>query len=431
MKLVIVIIEGFESEGGSIKSDLVQLCQSFKDVDHQFSALLARLESVTGQDKEAAGPLCNVDDDVEEEEEIVGEEDEEESTGGDTSVSSQTVENCDSTGGRLESVAVGEERAAAGPSDKGEEGVREPTTAAETSRTEALSSSFSASSECFGSDGPTTTWTGGDTGRADGPGQSTSSEGSQVESISWESKVEAGRAHAKPVCDNSSDNVEPSGRPSVRRDFILTADDSSVDLTSRDESFGHYEECSVSSTLTFVAPPVSGSCVESEEALVVMTGRPDQQRELSQLERNIGQAEEVVGQALYLQDTSSMEDELSRIQKLLGLLADVFVPANLTDDESAAILARLVKVKEELRGRDQEGRALNQQLNQMNEEISGLSLWMKEVGVFLEAEEAALGDLDTLDAQLKESNALQVSCPSSLIIAYFICSSTFVFNTAL
>ena len=44
----------------------------------------------------------------------------------------------------------------------------------------------------------------------------------------------------------------------------------------------------------------------------------------------------------------------------------------------------------------------------MNEEISGLSLWMKEVRVFLEAEDAALGDLDTLDAQLKESNALQV-----------------------
>ena len=33
---------------------------------------------------------------------------------------------------------------------------------------------------------------------------------------------------------------------------------------------------------------------------------------------------------------------------------------------------------------------------------------MKEVEVFLAAEEPALGDLDTLEAQLKESNALQV-----------------------
>merc|ERR1719495_201278 len=34
-------------------------------------------------------------------------------------------------------------------------------------------------------------------------------------------------------------------------------------------------------------------------------------------------------------------------------------------------------------------------------------MWMKEVEVFLHAEDAAFGDLDTLDAQLKESNALQ------------------------
>ena len=33
---------------------------------------------------------------------------------------------------------------------------------------------------------------------------------------------------------------------------------------------------------------------------------------------------------------------------------------------------------------------------------------MAEVNVFLGAEEPALGDLQTLEAQLKESNALQV-----------------------
>lgn len=47
------------------------------------------------------------------------------------------------------------------------------------------------------------------------------------------------------------------------------------------------------------------------------------------------------------------------------------------------------------------------QIKQFYEELEGLSLWMKEVHAFLHAEEAAFGDLTTLEAQLKESNALQ------------------------
>lgn len=49
------------------------------------------------------------------------------------------------------------------------------------------------------------------------------------------------------------------------------------------------------------------------------------------------------------------------------------------------------------------------------QELDGLFVWMREVDVFLNAEEAAFGDRETLEAQLKESNALQVR-PTSLLI---------------
>ncbi len=50
------------------------------------------------------------------------------------------------------------------------------------------------------------------------------------------------------------------------------------------------------------------------------------------------------------------------------------------------------------------------------QELDGLFVWMREVDVFLNAEEAAFGDRETLEAQLKESNALQVRPTSGLMI---------------
>ncbi|KAK7085433.1 hypothetical protein SK128_001326, partial [Halocaridina rubra] len=44
---------------------------------------------------------------------------------------------------------------------------------------------------------------------------------------------------------------------------------------------------------------------------------------------------------------------------------------------------------------------------QYTDEINGLKSWLAEVDVFLQAEEAALGDIETLEAQLEQSNALQ------------------------
>lgn len=43
----------------------------------------------------------------------------------------------------------------------------------------------------------------------------------------------------------------------------------------------------------------------------------------------------------------------------------------------------------------------------LQDEVDGLNSWMKEVDVFLNAEEAAVGDIETLSAQLEQSNALQ------------------------
>lgn len=45
-----------------------------------------------------------------------------------------------------------------------------------------------------------------------------------------------------------------------------------------------------------------------------------------------------------------------------------------------------------------------EQQKQYNEEVSGLKSWLAEVDVFLKAEEAALGDVETLEAQLEQSS---------------------------
>ena len=41
---------------------------------------------------------------------------------------------------------------------------------------------------------------------------------------------------------------------------------------------------------------------------------------------------------------------------------------------------------------------------QFTDEVSGLQSWLGEVEVFLQAEMAAIGDIETLEAQLEQSN---------------------------
>ena len=61
----------------------------------------------------------------------------------------------------------------------------------------------------------------------------------------------------------------------------------------------------------------------------------------------------------------------------------------------------------ELKNRENEVESLIADLNTWTEELQGLSMWMKEVEVFLNSDDTALADLETLDAQLRESDALQ------------------------
>ena len=114
-----------------------------------------------------------------------------------------------------------------------------------------------------------------------------------------------------------------------------------------------------------------------------------------------------------MSELSAMEDELSDIDQHLSNLSDPFVPASLSEEETAAVMSELVDVRSGLRLREEGVREASGRLRQWREEVEGLSLWMKEVETFLTAEEAALGDMETLEAQLKESNALQERGPRS------------------
>ena len=172
----------------------------------------------------------------------------------------------------------------------------------------------------------------------------------------------------------------------------------------------HYEEYTVSTTLTLPQPTVKKSeiFITMKTLTRIDSSEPKPDREISDLERNLACCQEFLNNPVYLQDNSDMEDDISRTQSCLQLLSDAFVPASFTEDESSRILDQLLEVKKNLRNREREMKSMIESLNQLREEVSGLSLWMKEVHIFLEAEDAAFGDLETLEAQLKESNALQV-----------------------
>jgi len=172
----------------------------------------------------------------------------------------------------------------------------------------------------------------------------------------------------------------------------------------------HYEECTITTTLTLPQPTVQKSeiFITMKTLTRIDSSEPKPERELSDLERNLASCQEFLNQPVFLQDNSDMEDDVSRIISCLQLLSNAFVPASLTEEESSQVLDQLLEVKKNLRSRERTVKSMIESLNQLREEISGLTLWMKEVHIFLEAEEAAFGDLETLEAQLKESNALQV-----------------------
>ena len=174
---------------------------------------------------------------------------------------------------------------------------------------------------------------------------------------------------------------------------------------------GHYEECTVSSTVTLGrSPPRPLVAIEKSEIFITMAAVPCTTvlRESTELERNLAAAHKFLASPLRLASPHHLEDDLAVLAAHLDSLEDAFVPASVSEEESAPLLADLVEVKGRLRSRQTEAKDMVERLAQCSEEMSGLGLWMKEVKVFLGAEEAAYGELETLEAQLRESSALQV-----------------------
>ena len=133
----------------------------------------------------------------------------------------------------------------------------------------------------------------------------------------------------------------------------------------------------------------------------------DQPRSQIKLETDLTRCKEFLAQPLVLHPPARMEEEKIRIADHSLLFEDAFVPAHLSEEEAAELVEKMKTVKMELKLREEELESLSSSYQQWREELQGLSLWMKEVEVFLNAEEAAIGDMMTLEAQVKESDALQ------------------------
>ena len=182
------------------------------------------------------------------------------------------------------------------------------------------------------------------------------------------------------------------------------------------------EESTVTVTETvYQSPPTSSVeadqtySVERSEVYLVL-GDPEEtaiennmnrDREQSKLEADLVKCSHLLASAVTLHDSQIMNDLKDEINEHFQLFDDAFVPAYFTEEESTDIVEKMKKTKTDLRNRENELDSLIATFNQWKDELQGLSLWMKEVEVFLNAEEAAIGDIDTLEAQVKESDALQ------------------------
>ena len=138
-----------------------------------------------------------------------------------------------------------------------------------------------------------------------------------------------------------------------------------------------------------------------------MTESRGQERSQIKLESDLTLCKEFLSLPLTLHHPDKMEEEKNKIADHSQLFEDVFVPAHLSEDEAAELVDQMKNVKMELKQREEELEALTSSYFQWREELQGLSMWMKEVEVFLNAEEAVIGDILHLEEQVKESDALQ------------------------
>lgn len=129
--------------------------------------------------------------------------------------------------------------------------------------------------------------------------------------------------------------------------------------------------------------------------------------EQSKLESDLIRCETFLSAPLILMNRQKLEDLKVIITEHIHLFDEAFVPANFTDQQASDIVEKMKITRTELKNRENEVESLIADLNSWTEELQGLSMWMKEVEVFLNSEDTALGDLETLEAQLRESDALQ------------------------
>ena len=180
------------------------------------------------------------------------------------------------------------------------------------------------------------------------------------------------------------------------------------------------EESTVTVTETVYQSPVTSSgdagqtySVERSEVYLVIHNPEEEadednmNREQSKLESDLIKCSNLLSSVLFLHDSQIMNDLKEEINEHFHLFDEAFVPAYFTEEESTEIVEKMKKTKTDLKNRENELDSLATTFNQWKDELQGLSLWMKEVEVFLHAEEAAIGDIDTLEAQVKESDALQ------------------------
>eukprot|EP00094_Tigriopus_californicus_P012072 TCALIF_11665-PA protein Name:"Similar to DMD Dystrophin (Gallus gallus)" AED:0.11 eAED:0.12 QI:11/0.44/0.31/0.89/0.88/0.89/19/143/3398 len=102
-----------------------------------------------------------------------------------------------------------------------------------------------------------------------------------------------------------------------------------------------------------------------------------------------------ISSPVYLDRVVVMEEEMVQLRRDIHSLGE-----DANDEKTQEIR---LQVEARIRSLD----ILVKSVEKFQEEVDSLTKWMDEVHEFLHAEDPAFGDLKTLDAQLKESNALQ------------------------
>ena len=157
-------------------------------------------------------------------------------------------------------------------------------------------------------------------------------------------------------------------------------------------------------------PQLSSSDIgqsETSDNLHTVDAPTNMNHEQSKLESDLVKCKTFLSAPLLLMNRQKLEDLKVMISEHIHLFDEAFVPASFTDQEASEIVEKMKMTRTELKNRENEVESLIADLNSWTEELQGLSMWMKEVEVFLNSEDTALGDLEALEAQLRESDALQ------------------------